>query len=208
MKSWKRPGIHVLLVAACLAADARAGLEFNGLVSYAGTTRVHFQDDEIGFNSGWIAVGEAAGGYAVVAYRAQEDILVLSKDGRELRLPLRVAVITPQVVTIAGFYHIAGSDDLGTIKGDLVFDQEREFPLPDGRVLSFTASRDGGRIKYHVKLKEEFPLSAEDVKSLGIPIPPEAAKDGVMHRRRQETWIPALEGRRIRFMIDDLTIDH
>ena len=76
----------VLLIGSAFAAEP--GIEFSGVLGSGRETQVSLTNPANG-QSQWVAVGRSFAGYTVVRYDANEDVVVLARDGREFRVPLK-----------------------------------------------------------------------------------------------------------------------
>jgi len=83
--------LRVLILAAALAgttalsAFASSLPEFRGVLSLGNDQRLSLSSPG-GTESAWVAVGESFAGYEVSAYKADEQIVVLRKDGAEFKV--------------------------------------------------------------------------------------------------------------------------
>lgn len=86
----------ILLVSAVSAADA--GIEFAGVLTAGGKTRVALTDKSSNATT-WVAPGDEFNGYKVERYDPAEDAVFLAKGGKETRIGL-VAAKTPEAGSV------------------------------------------------------------------------------------------------------------
>jgi hypothetical protein len=67
---------------------AESGFEFSGVLGGGKDLRVALTSKASGVTQ-WISVGGSVAGYTISEYDGKADVLVLTKDGQQLRLPLK-----------------------------------------------------------------------------------------------------------------------
>lgn len=85
-------GIALVLLGAVAALGAEIGIEFSGVLGSGKDLRVALTDQANG-STRWVPLGGRFAGYVVSSYDAKADVLVLAKDGRQIRLPLKQAKV-------------------------------------------------------------------------------------------------------------------
>ena len=86
-----RHRLSLLLLAVGLvgvAFAAEAGIEFSGVMGGGKDLRVALTNKASGATQ-WVQVGNSFAGYTISVYDDKTDVLVLTKDGQQLRLPLK-----------------------------------------------------------------------------------------------------------------------
>lgn len=74
------------------AFGADIGIEFIGVMAAGKDVRVALTNKDGGATQ-WVRVGSSFAGYSVSNYDAVGDALVLTKDGRQFRLPLKLSKV-------------------------------------------------------------------------------------------------------------------
>ena len=90
----RRLALLALLALSPLAFAAEIGIEFSGVLTADGRTRIALTDTASKSTS-WVESGAIFNGYRVDRYDANEDAVFLRKNGEEIRLGL-VAAKTPE----------------------------------------------------------------------------------------------------------------
>jgi hypothetical protein len=194
-----------LLVLVALSPALRAEPQFIGVLCTAQETYVAFEEPTAGISSGWIKIGQQAGGYTAVAYQPQGDILVLRKQDKSYEIPLRSAVIREQKTKISAEFGFANNSPAGKFTYDLVIGTEQTFPLADGRTLKLKAERlPDGNIKYQATL-EQITMAALPASDVARPDTNDAPKE-VKRVRRSTVTFAAPEAKTIRTQIGDLSL--
>jgi hypothetical protein len=81
-----------LLALGSWARAADIGVEFSAVLTTPRETRVSLSNKATG-QTQWVAVGKAFAGYVVTAYEPKSDVVVLTRDGAQYRLPLKNAKV-------------------------------------------------------------------------------------------------------------------
>lgn len=86
-----RPAAFIAALAFAPAAfAAESGIEFSGVLTADGQTRLALTDTATKTTT-WVTAGEVFNGYSVARYDAKEDAVFLKKNGQEIRLGLVAA---------------------------------------------------------------------------------------------------------------------
>jgi hypothetical protein len=147
------------------ALGLRAELEFSGF--FLTSTDAHFSLTETEGNrsSGWLKIGEAFGGYTLVAFDREREILTLQQAGRTRELPLRTAKVKDGKATIRGTIAFRGEQVEG-VRASLFLGEEAVFPLKNGVTFRIKPeSRPDGTLLYRAKFVTLQPDGTEKVLS-------------------------------------------
>jgi LysM repeat protein len=88
-----RPILVFTLVFSSVAFAAQEQIELSGVMTANGKTRVALTDTSRKTTT-WVETGQEFGGYMVSRYDAKEEAVFLSRNGREIRVPLTTAKST------------------------------------------------------------------------------------------------------------------
>jgi hypothetical protein len=77
-----------------------ASLEFSGFLQSKTETRFMITDLSDRKTSGWIVVGDTFRGYALVAFDAKDEAVVLKKGAETVRLPVKQAKVVDVAATL------------------------------------------------------------------------------------------------------------
>lgn len=90
-----RTSITLVMVLLLSTQAVRASLEFAGFIHSGGILRFVLTDKTEGSTSGWLEIGASFAGHTIIAYREEEEVLILRKGGGEVRLTLRTSRVDP-----------------------------------------------------------------------------------------------------------------
>ena len=154
----------LVLATTLLAAafTARADIQFTGVLVTSVRTLYALKDDPAK-PSTWRAVGQEFAGLTLASYDEKTDMLILVKDGTELRLHLKdTAKSRATRFEFTGSITFAHGEKIDVRRVTLALDEETVFPLTDAITCSITPrsrvppiyAREGKTISYLVKLNK------------------------------------------------------
>lgn len=135
-----RRGLQLLGALTLFTAAAHAEVEFVGVLVTPGRT-LFALSDAAGQPAAWRSLGQEFDGYSLAAFDGK-NLLTLSKDGSQLRLPLKdEAKIKNARVEFSGTVSFGEGDQLAVSRVTLTYDQETVVPLADGVLWRVTPTR-------------------------------------------------------------------
>jgi hypothetical protein len=129
----------------------RAEIEFSGFFSTSKEALFSLWDTETQRSSGWLKIGQSFGGYALVSFDHEQDVIALQHGERLLKIPLRASKVKDGRATISGSLKFLNEKVEG-VRASLFFGEEASFPLKNGIIFRIKPERrSDGNILYHAK---------------------------------------------------------
>lgn len=129
----------------------KAEMEFSGFFTTSQEALFILTDTETKHSSGWLKLGQSFGGYRLVSFEKEKDILTLEQGERSLQLPLRTSKVKEGRTTISGTLRFQ-NEKIEGVRATLVLGEEASFPLKNGVAFRIRAEqRPDGNILYRTK---------------------------------------------------------
>ena len=128
-----------------------AEVEFSGFFTTSKVALFSLTNTEAQRSSGWLKIGESFGGYTVISFDREHEILTLIQADRLLKLPLLASKVKDGRATISGSLKFM-NEQIEGVRASLFFDEETTFPLKHGITFRIRPEkRPDGNIAYHAK---------------------------------------------------------
>jgi hypothetical protein len=140
----------------------RGEMEFSGFFITSKESLFSITDSENMRSSGWLKIGQSFGGYTVVSFDRDHEVLTLKQGDRSLEVPLRVSKIKDGKSTISGTITLPNEHVEG-VQASLFLGEEAMFPLKDGGMFFLKPEkRPDGNILYRARISSRKPDGTEE----------------------------------------------
>ena len=113
------------------ALGMRAQIEFSGFFTTSREALFSLTDTDTRRSSGWLKIGQSFGGYTVMSFDREHEIITLKQGGRLLKIPLRASKVKDGRATISGSLKFM-NEQIENVRASLFFGEEATFPLNNG----------------------------------------------------------------------------
>ena len=129
----------------------KAEIEFSGFFTTSKEALFSLTGTEPQRWSGWLKLGQSFGGYAVVSFDREHEIITLKQGEEFLKIPLRASKVKGGRTTISGSLKFL-NQQVEDVRASLFFGEEATFPLKSGITFRIKPEKlPDGNIAYHAK---------------------------------------------------------
>ncbi len=133
------------------ALGLRAEVEFSGYFITAKEALFSLTHTEPRRPSGWLKLGESFGGYTLVSFDLEHEVITLKQGDQALKRSLRASKVKDGKMTITGSLKFL-NEQLDDVRASLFFGEEATFPLKSGIIFRIRPEKlPDGNIAYHSK---------------------------------------------------------